>query len=82
MPEPADQSRVDGERLLDGQDRSRPASGVIEAGAFRSVSIDHAAGLLNVSRRTIYNYIRAGRLVTIRTPLGSQRVLRTSLERA
>ena len=33
----------------------------------RSVSLDHAAELLGVSRRTIYNRIREGRLQTIRT---------------
>jgi excisionase family DNA binding protein len=45
----------------------------------RSVSIDQAAQLLNVSRRTIYNRIREGRLQTIRTIGGSQRVLVESL---
>ncbi len=45
----------------------------------RSVSIDQAAHLLNVSRRTIYNRIRDGRLLTIRTLGGSQRVLVESL---
>ena len=45
----------------------------------RSVSIDQAAELLNVSRRTIYNRIREGRLLTIRTIGGSQRVLVESL---
>lgn len=45
----------------------------------RSVSIDQAAALLNVSRRTIYNRIRDGRLMTIRTLGGSQRVLVESL---
>ena len=45
----------------------------------RSVSIDQAAELLHVSRRTIYNRIRDGRLVTIRTIGGSQRVLVDSL---
>jgi excisionase family DNA binding protein len=45
----------------------------------RSVSIDQAAQLLNVSRRTIYNRIRDGRLLTIRTMGGSQRVLVESL---
>jgi len=45
----------------------------------RSVSIDQAATLLNVSRRTIYNRIRDGRLQTIRTLGGSQRVLVESL---
>ena len=46
----------------------------------RSVSIDQAAALLNVSRRTIYNRIRDGRLQTIRTLGGSQRVLMDSVE--
>jgi excisionase family DNA binding protein len=41
----------------------------------RSVSLDHAAEMLGVSRRTIYNRIRDGRLQTIRTLGGSQRVL-------
>jgi excisionase family DNA binding protein len=45
----------------------------------RSVSIEQAATLLNVSRRTIYNRIREGRLITIRTIGGSQRVLVESL---
>ena len=44
----------------------------------RSVSLEHAAALLGVSRRTIYNRIRDGRLQTIRTVGGSQRVLRES----
>jgi excisionase family DNA binding protein len=46
----------------------------------RSVSLDHAAQLLGVSRRTIYNRIREGRLQTIRTIGGSQRVLLDSVE--
>jgi excisionase family DNA binding protein len=45
----------------------------------RSVSLDHAAELLGVSRRTIYNRIREGRLQTIRTLGGSQRVLLESV---
>jgi len=45
----------------------------------RSVSLDHAAQILGVSRRTIYNRIRDGRLQTIRTPGGSQRVLVESM---
>ena len=45
----------------------------------RSVSIDHAAQLLNISRRTVYNRIRDGRLLTLRTLGGSQRVLVDSL---
>jgi len=45
----------------------------------RSVSIDQAAQLLNVSRRTIYNRIRDGKLKTMRTAAGSRRVLMESL---
>ena len=41
----------------------------------RSVTIDQAASLLGVSRRTVYYRIREGRLRTIRTLGGSQRVL-------
>jgi excisionase family DNA binding protein len=47
----------------------------------RSVAIDHAAELLGVSRRTIYNRIRDGRLETVRTLGGSQRVTVESLTR-
>ena len=46
----------------------------------RSVTIDQAANLLHVSRRTIYNRIRDGKLHTIRTIGGSQRVLVASLD--
>ena len=40
----------------------------------RSISIDSAAEMLGCSRRTVYNRIREGRLRTIRTLGGSQRV--------
>ena len=46
----------------------------------RSVSIEQAAQLLGVSRRTVYYRIRDGRLRTIRTRGGSQRVLMNSVE--
>jgi excisionase family DNA binding protein len=46
----------------------------------RSVTIDQAAEQLQVSRRTIYNRIRDGKLLTIRTIGGSQRVLLSSVE--
>jgi excisionase family DNA binding protein len=46
----------------------------------RSISLDHAAEILGVSRRTIYNRIRDGRLQTIRTLGGSQRVLLESVQ--
>jgi excisionase family DNA binding protein len=51
----------------------------IEPRLGRSVSIDQAAQLLNMSRRTVYNRIHDGRLQTIRTLGGSQRVLVESL---
>ena len=62
--------------------RAMPDSAVqggLEPRIGRSVSLDHAAGLLGVSRRTIYNRIRDGRLQTIRTLGGSQRVLLDSV---
>jgi len=46
----------------------------------RSILIDHAAQMLKVSRRTIYNRIRDGRLETVRTAGGTRRVLLESLE--
>jgi excisionase family DNA binding protein len=54
-------------------------TGRVEPRLGRSVSLEHAARLLQVSRRTIYYRIRAGRLRTIRTLGGSQRVLLDSL---
>ena len=46
----------------------------------RTVFIDDAAVLLGVSRRTVYYRIREGRLQTIRTRGGSQRVTLASIE--
>jgi excisionase family DNA binding protein len=46
----------------------------------RSLLVEHAAALLGVSRRTVYYRIREGRLRTVRTPGGSQRVLVESIE--
>ena len=43
------------------------ALGAIEPRLGRSVSIDQASQLLHVSRRTIYNRIRDGRLQTIKS---------------
>jgi excisionase family DNA binding protein len=45
-----------------------------------SVFVDVAAQLLGVSRRTVYYRIREGRLRTVRTRCGSQRVLLESVE--
>lgn len=48
--------------------------------AERSLLIEHAAELLGLSRRTVYYRIREGRLRTVRTRCGSQRVLLSSIE--
>jgi len=49
-------------------------------GSERSLFIDEAAQVLGLSRRTVYYRIRDGRLRTIRTRGGSQRVLVSSIE--
>lgn len=46
----------------------------------RSVFLDEAAARLGVSRRTVYYRIREGKLKTIRTLCGSQRVLVDSID--
>jgi excisionase family DNA binding protein len=46
-----------------------------------SLFIADAAVLLGVSRRTVYYWIGEGRLTTVRTRGGSQRVLLSSIER-
>ena len=61
-------------------DMTETASAGFEPRVGRSVSLDHAAQMLGVSRRTIYNRIREGRLQTIRTMGGSQRVLLDSVQ--
>jgi excisionase family DNA binding protein len=45
----------------------------------RSVTIERAAEILGVSRRTVYYRISEGRLSTIRTRGGSQRVVIESI---
>ena len=45
----------------------------------RSVLLDQAVLMLGVSKRTVYYRIRQGRLQTIRTRCGSQRVLIASI---
>ncbi len=46
----------------------------------RTLLIDDAAAALGVSRRTVYYRIRDGKLRTVRTRCGSQRVLVSSIE--
>ena len=67
-------------RSIDIDYATPAADPVSEPRIGRSVSLDHAAQLLGVSRRTIYNRIRDGRLQTIRTVGGSQRVLLDSVK--
>ena len=57
-----------------------PATPAFQPQLGRSVTIDQAAALLGVSRRTVYYRIREGRLLTVRTIGGSQRVLVASLD--
>ncbi len=56
---------------------SRPPLPIVEPG--RSVLIEQAMQMLGVSRRTVYYWIRQGRLRTVRTRMGSQRVLLESI---
>ena len=46
----------------------------------QTVFVDHAAEILGVSRRTVYYWIRDGKLRTVRTANRSQRVLVVSIE--
>jgi excisionase family DNA binding protein len=46
----------------------------------RSLLIEQAARLMGVSRRTVYYRIRDGRLRTVKTRCGSQRVVAPSLD--
>lgn len=47
----------------------------------RWLNIEQACTEANVSRRTIYNWLTAGRLVSKRTAGGGQRILASSLFR-
>ncbi|MEO7158147.1 MAG: helix-turn-helix domain-containing protein [Vicinamibacterales bacterium] len=64
---------MDVQHLTDSQQDFQPRVG-------RSVSIEQAAQILGVSRRTVYYRIGDGRLRTIRTLGGSQRVLMDSVD--
>lgn len=44
-----------------------------------TVNIDQAAALVGVSRRTIYNWLHAGKLQYVRTAGGSIRIFPASL---
>lgn len=66
------------EPALSGQMEQQSKPGNFESQL--SVLIDDAAQRLGVSRRTVYYRIREGRLRTVRTRCGSQRVLCASIE--
>ena len=48
----------------------------------RSLSMEHTCRVLGISRRTLYYWIGNGRLQTVRTRMGSQRVLTESVRAA
>jgi excisionase family DNA binding protein len=54
----------------------------VNSGQFgaRSLSVAQACEALRVSRRTLYYWIKRGRLQTVRTSMGSQRVLVASVK--
>ena len=58
------------------------ATQTVNSGQFaaRSLSIEQATQALRVSRRTLYYWIKRGRLQTVRTSMGSQRVLVASVK--
>ena len=56
------------------------ATDVFDQFAGRSLSLAQTCSALNISRRTVYYLIKGGRLRTIRTQMGSQRVLVDSLK--
>ena len=62
-------------------DASSQTTQALISGQFvaRSLSLDQAREALGVSRRTLYYWIKRGRLQTVRTSMGSQRVLVESL---
>jgi excisionase family DNA binding protein len=63
------------ESTTEAPEQIQPTQQAYAPGIGRSISLDLAAERLGVSRRTIYNRIREGRLTTVRTLGGSQRVL-------
>ncbi len=71
---------MDVQTLTYGADSRAASEPEFQPQVGRSVSIEQAAQLLAVSRRTVYYRIRDGRLRTIRTLGGSQRVLMDSVE--
>src|SRR5262245_4221076 len=61
-------------------DRARHCFCVVVRRMPRTILVEQAAALLGVSRRTVYYRIRDGKLRTVRTRGGSQRVLVESIE--
>jgi excisionase family DNA binding protein len=63
-------------------DASSQATQALISGQFaaRSLSMAQAREALGVSRRTLYYWIKRGRLQTVRTSMGSQRILLASVK--
>ena len=59
--------------------RKQPLDQVVAPHIGRSVSLEEAAFMMRVTRRTIYNRIQFGRYTGVRTPDGSLRVLLQSM---
>lgn len=45
-------------------------------------SVQQVCDILSVSRRTVYNWMDAGKVQFVRTPGGARRILRSSLYQA
>lgn len=56
-------------------DRQQSQVQFLDEFTVRTLSLDQARETLGVSRRTLYYWIKQGRLQTLRTSMGSQRVL-------
>jgi excisionase family DNA binding protein len=61
-------------------ERPESQTQTVEEFTARSLSLAQAREALGVSRRTLYYWIKRGRLQTRRTAMGSQRVLIASLK--
>ena len=57
----------------------QPLDQVVDPHIGRSVSLEEAAFMMRVTRRTIYNRIQSGRYTGVRTPGGALRVLLQSM---
>lgn len=47
----------------------------------RTINIQQACNLMQVSRRTVYNWMDAGKVQFVRTPSGARRIIEATLWR-